>query len=327
MESPIFILGCTKSGTSLLRNLLDSHPSLFCIPFETHYFQNSGYWVSYHTRRNKPKTLSLEEKRDNFLKMVKYMNDHENHIADNFTKGKWDLDRFKEIFYSKNSIDTKEFLSLYFEALYQSTYHKPLSKKKRIVEKSVDNAEFALEWRQIYPNSQFIHIIRNPYSNIVSFRKFKTIKNKFPLVKSIVYSMYNSFYYLHKNLRLLDNYKVVLYEDLIRDPTIIMKDLSQFLSIEFTKHLTQPTILGEPWKGNSTNNLKFKGVSDINLDKWKNQITNFEINIVNELFDHILERFGYEKLFPKKAYYYPAKNEKLINYMLNRAFWKLMPRF
>jgi hypothetical protein len=327
MESPIFILGCTKSGTSLLRNLLDNHPNLFCIPFETHYFQSSGYWVNYHTRRNRPKKISLKEKRENFLKMVEYMNDYENLLADNFTKGKWDLDRFKKIFFSKNSLDTKEFLNIYFEALYQSLYHKPLSKKKRVVEKSVDNAEFALEWRQIYPNSQFIHIIRNPYSNIVSFRKFKTIDKNFPLVKSIVYSMYNSFYFLYKNQRLLDNYKVILYEDLIKDPIIIMKDISQFLNIEFTKHLTHPSILGEPWEGNSTNNLKFKGVSNINLDKWKKQITNFEINIVNELFDHVLERFDYDKLTPKKGFYHPAKNEKLINYMLNRAFWKLMPRF
>ena len=36
--SPIFILGCTKSGTTLLRNLFDGHPDLFIIPFETHFF-------------------------------------------------------------------------------------------------------------------------------------------------------------------------------------------------------------------------------------------------------------------------------------------------
>ena len=37
----VFILGQHKSGSSLLRSLLDGHPDLFVIPVETHYFSLS----------------------------------------------------------------------------------------------------------------------------------------------------------------------------------------------------------------------------------------------------------------------------------------------
>ena len=51
---PVFILGSHKSGTSLLRSLLDSHPKLYIIPFETHFIASLGRWVQYSYRRQKP---------------------------------------------------------------------------------------------------------------------------------------------------------------------------------------------------------------------------------------------------------------------------------
>ena len=38
MENPVFILGSHKSGTSLLRNLLDGISGFFVIPIEAHFF-------------------------------------------------------------------------------------------------------------------------------------------------------------------------------------------------------------------------------------------------------------------------------------------------
>jgi hypothetical protein len=43
MNQSIFILGAHKSGSSLLRSLLDGHPQLFAIPLETHLFQTAGF--------------------------------------------------------------------------------------------------------------------------------------------------------------------------------------------------------------------------------------------------------------------------------------------
>ncbi|MGA1778589.1 MAG: sulfotransferase [Schleiferiaceae bacterium] len=53
-HAPIFILGSHKSGTSLLRSLLDGHPDLFVIPFETHFMALLGRWITYSYRKQAP---------------------------------------------------------------------------------------------------------------------------------------------------------------------------------------------------------------------------------------------------------------------------------
>ena len=47
MTDPIFLLGSHKSGTSLLRSLLDGHPDLDVLPREAHFFPTHGYASGY----------------------------------------------------------------------------------------------------------------------------------------------------------------------------------------------------------------------------------------------------------------------------------------
>lgn len=61
VESPIFILGCHKSRTSLLRALFDGHDDLFVVPFETHFFQRTGHVIDYAFRKSAARRLSVEE--------------------------------------------------------------------------------------------------------------------------------------------------------------------------------------------------------------------------------------------------------------------------
>ena len=88
MNEPIFILGCTKSGTTLLRNLFDGHPQLFVVPSESHFFQNARFWVSYYFRRTKPENLSYNEIKQNFINWISYLNETYQDVTDAFTKGK-----------------------------------------------------------------------------------------------------------------------------------------------------------------------------------------------------------------------------------------------
>lgn len=60
-NGPIFILGCTKSRTSMMRNLFDGHPDLFIVPAESHFFQNIGFWINYFFRRSAPQQLLMKK--------------------------------------------------------------------------------------------------------------------------------------------------------------------------------------------------------------------------------------------------------------------------
>lgn len=327
-NKPILILGCTKSGTTLMRNLFDGHKDLFVIPTESHFFQNINYWISYYFRITRPRKLNFDEMKSKLYDWINFMNSKENKIADGFTLKKWDLTIFQEIIQNGDVKDVLDLSNLYVEAMYKSLYKKEYDKNLRFVEKSVENAEMALDWLKIYPEAKFVHILRNPYSNMVAIRKYLN-QNKFPFLKRAIFAMYNSYYYLYKNLRLINKnqYKVVRYEDLIGQPEKTMQDVSHFLNIDYSEKLTTPTIFGEAWEGNSTSGVKFTGISNMNLEKWKTQITNYEIYLVNEYFEHVLSDFRFSKIDAKGSIYRISPKENLKNYFLNRLLLYYLPIF
>lgn len=330
MQQPVFILGLTKSGTSLLRNLLDSHPSLFAIPSESHFFQNTRHWVSYYFRRTKPAHLSFDQMKEELFKWVELLNTTTEQVTDAFTEGRWNLDLVRETLFETKIESLKGLSDVYVKAMYRGLFNDEMPESLNFVEKSVENAEFALEWQKLYPNARFVHIIRNPYSNIVALRKYagysKRWQRKFPYLKTSLYSMQNSYYFLYKNQTILENYKVIRYEDLIAEPDSTMRGICDFLDIPFDKCLLQPTILGSPWEGNSTSGNKFSGISKENLERWQSEISSLEIRVINQFMDFVLEDFGYQKL-PERKKYLPEKHERISTFIQNRLLLRYAPKF
>ena len=321
-QKPIFILGAHKSGTSLLRSLFDGHSNLFVIPIEAHFFQHNGYWVDYGIRKQYPKKLDREDIINNYINWIRKSNIKPGGYSDSDTRGFWDIDKFKKsIKKGNNYIGIKNSIKNYINSMYFSLYNEKLSENLRIVEKSVENAEFALELKQLFPKAKFVHIIRNPYSNLVSIRKFKS-KNGYPFLKPIINALENSYYYLEKNQRFLGkDYLVIRYEDLVKEPEKIINDIIKFTSISKEKILYKPTVQGENWKGNSTTGEKFNGISDKRLFKWKNEINPLEINIINKKFNFIVKKYNYDLLKNNKPIY-PSKGESIKAYLANRLLYK-----
>ncbi|HYK45565.1 MAG TPA: sulfotransferase [Parafilimonas sp.] len=325
-DQPVFVLGCSKSGTSLLRNLFDGHPAVFAAPLESHFFQHTGSWVSYFFRRSNPRRLTIEQMKNELVSWIDFSNRRVNLFADGFTAGKWDLEKFKETMFSKQVSGLRELSDLYIESMYVSLYDKPYP-GLIFVEKSVENVEFVQEWLKLYPNAKFVHILRNPYSNLVAIRKFMH-SVRVPFLNRALVSMQQSYYFLYKNLTLINpaQYKVILYEDLLNDPNKIMTELANFAGIDFEDILLTPTISRETWSGNSTNRTNFTGVSNQNIEKWKDEITRYEIFVVNKLFDHVLTDFKFEKISPDHVKKSLLPKEGLFNYAMNKISYYYLPK-
>ncbi len=339
IKSPIFILGLTKSGTTLLRNLLDGNKDLFVVPAETHFFQNIKKWVSYRFRESKPQNLNFEEMKLNLLRWMEFQNSVNDFITDGFTKNKWNIRIIKNELENTQITSLNNLFDVFYESLYKSL-NNGVGLNKRIVEKSVENTEFVCELNSLYPNAKFIYILRNPYSNLVSLRKYLSREKKhwkvffprkgkkyFGSLRTPVFSMYNSYYYLYKYKEFLPNFKVIQYEELLKDSELQMKSIAEFLSIDYDSNLLNPTLLSQAWQGNSLSGNKFEGISQQNLDYWKKDISDIEIYIINKLFDFVLEDFEYKKLKVKKSIFFPSKSERLVNYLINRFLLFYMPRF
>ena len=149
-----------------------------------------------------------------------------------------------------------------------------------------------------------------------------------PFLNRALVSMHDSYYFLYKNLRLIDpsQYKIVIYEDLINQPEKIMKELSNFIGIDFHEILLAPTIFEKIWRGNSTSGISFSGISNVNLEKWKHDITKYEIAVVNELFPHVLRDYKFEVMDPADLEKNILPKEGLLNYLMNKISYYYLPK-
>lgn len=326
LNKPIFILGSHKSGSSLLRSLLDGHKELYVIPTETHFFQYSGHWVDYRLRYNLPKKMNRQDLVDSFVSFVRKKNNHADIFADSILTNKFDIDKFKSSFDESNLDSPRKCFEAYIRAIRLSMEGECIPENTRIVEKSVENAEFAIFLRQMFPDSRFIHIVRNPYATLVSVRKTRK-KHNFPYLRDYLFSLKNSYYYLLKNVSYLDNYYTLKYEDLLASPEESMKKVSIFLGIDFSKILTEPTLMGEPWKGNSSREKTYIKISKDPLYGWESTITDLEIQLVNDFFEPVLNYYSYEKLNVAKEIdkILPINGESVKTYFKNRALLWLKP--
>ena len=320
MIAPIFLLGSHKSGSSLLRSLFDGHRDLFAIPTEIHYFQYTGHWVDYKLRRSWPKQMNRSELIQSLTQLVEEKNtfNEDSRYADSILAGKLDVSRFKNCLENSYFETRRELFEAYVAALHSALTGKPLPEGIRIVEKSVENAECAVQLRQMFPDCYFVHIVRNPYASLVAIRKSKA-KGNYPVLRDLLLSLHNSYYNLYRNETVLDRYLTIRYEDLLTSTESIVQKIADFIGIEFTDILLKPTLMGEPWGGNSTSGNSFNNISSAPLESWKSQITDLEIRLVNNLLEPVIERFGYERMTPTKPKLFPTQGENFKTYIQNRS--------
>lgn len=319
-QEPIFILGAHKSGTTLFRNLFDGHPDLFPIPVESHFFQLRGHWVDNEYRSQKPNRLNQDAFIEKAYNWIHRCNATYDPVADAFAKGLFDLERFQSVMQSSPNQTEKDWMTCYFESIYQSIYAKPMKESIRIVEKSVEHAEFALNIKAMFPKAKLIHIVRNPYANLVSLRNFKSTTFGYPILPRLLNTLYNNYYFLYKNKEWISDYHVIRYEDLLTKPEAAIQSLCQFTGIKEDPILFRPTFQGKDWQGNSTTGKKYKGIYAGNLDAWKKSIYPFEIHYINQMFDFVLKDYHYEAVESHGSFWQRAKGENLKRYLANRSY-------
>lgn len=319
----VFLLGCHKSGTSLLRSLFDGSDQFFTVPIESHFISMMNWWIDYPFRQQYPKVLDKQSFKSNILKWINYSNKANDPLSDSVTLGLFE-EKAAEDFLDKALINVdlkneKDLINLYFETLYISLNGSNNGfLNKIIIEKSVENFEHAIDLARVFPTSKFIHIIRNPYSNIVSLRKYKTLNGVYPEMIKVLNSISQSYYHLIKNKRNIENYLIIRYEDLVTDTTKEINKICEFLNIKFDENLMQPTFRGEKWKGNSTSSVEFDGIGNT-LNKWEKEISPFEIYLVNKFLRHTLSLYDYKHINTPRSPFLRNKGESVKNYIKNRV--------
>ena len=214
-SNPFFVVGIGRSGTSLLRLMLHSHPRI-AIPYESHFI--TDYY------KNLTKYGNLEEN-SNFTGLIK---DILNEPLTKMWDHSFDLERI---------IKNSEYRT--FRGAIHAVYHDYAKGKgkARWGDKS-DYLDRMHTMNEIFPDAQFIHIIRDGRDVANSVLKLPWGPND--IIRAAEW--WEKYIWLARRVGAVlgkERYIEVKYEDLVEDPECELKRLCLFLDEEYTPEMLE----------------------------------------------------------------------------------------
>ncbi len=317
LESPVFICGHRKSGTTLLLSLFDDHPELSVFPAD------SGFFYKYYPLCES-NHFSLKDSLEVITnEIIGNFEQEYNKLTDaDRKKVNFDIKKFTSDFVSlaESKSTPEDMLACLMIAFHDNYKH---AGRKRWVEKTTSSEIYALDIADWFPDAKFIHLIRDPRDNWASLKSGWDVKyrryNDSPqrLLQSLIERGKLGMEFAKHNQKILGDqrYKIIKFEELTNTPEGIMKDLCQFIGISFNEKLLKPTFLGVPWEGNNFDGLKFDSVSDVNAGRWNERIEENEAKLIEYYFADIMDHFGYRCEYTLKERVSAAKEQyKWHNY-------------
>jgi hypothetical protein len=290
-DRPLFICGHPKSGTTLLRAILDSHPQLIVYPDETFYFRGLLPEI---------KTLSTEEKSalaERYL--LHFFSSDQTTVNENVES---DANLNSYLRYAKTCNAMRQILTptdyhhdgdLLSAAIlaFGQVYNRLSSETLYWVEKTPYNEHYTNYIYNWWPEARCIHVVRDPRDNYATYHR----KHKRLNVEEFAQSWNASLSAGLQNRQVYgkNHYRLIRYEDLTQNPEESLQEIIAFLGIRDHDLLRKPTNNGVPWAGNSMFNDKFTGISSKPTGRWKLILSPGEVNVIEAVCGGKMKKMGY----------------------------------
>jgi protein-tyrosine sulfotransferase len=298
IESPVFICGPGRSGTTLLAQLLDGHPNLYVMPGD------SNYMGRFYKKTWKFHSLALYW----IKRLINPLGQKPFWL---FGKDPKNYKRF--ILYLKHFVEQgmEPFMAV-VSAMYATAGKE--NQTRYWVEKTPGNEEYVDSIIKKFPNVKFIHIIRDPLENLVSLKKFSLLrKSRFNAtdgasrIKSLI-----DLGWKNRDQLGQERYLIVHYENLINSLLENLKTICNFLEINFSDSLCTPTVHSIPASSNSSHRERIKVgevVKQNRTSRWAEYFTEDEKeSMVSILYETAL-KCGYSEWEEEKIKKYSRKEK------------------
>lgn len=288
-DRPLFICGHPKSGTTLVRAILDSHPQLLVYPDETFFFRGLLPEI---------RNLDFEEKLSLAQRYLLHFFDSEP-TSEGRNAGNYS-DRF--VRYAETCQEMQRLLGvddfrhdgdLLFGAIHAFGKTHNLLTPERLywVEKTPYNEHFTSIIFQWWPEAHCIHVVRDPRDNYATYHRKHSGLAVEEFASSWIASLQAGFHNLEKFGK--KRYLIVRYESLVQDPESILAEIIDFLAIRDADILRTPTNRGVVWEGNSMFDDRFLAISSKPLGRWKSELDSKEISVIEAACGKAMKRMGY----------------------------------
>jgi len=321
-ENCVFICGYMKSGTTLLLELLDGHQELVVMPGDSRMIawikkqsnmswmeclQGWGaHWVSRLINPTGQKPFWI-------------MGENETHYLDFLNYLTYWIENLSQ---SARSPFLAAVLAFYCANSRRATT------PKLWIEKTPGNELNVEQILNFFPSARFIHIIRDPRSNIASLKRLFKLRNWNWNTEAYAYSIRNSIEIGFQNQEHLgeDKYHILRYEDLVTNPEARIQDVARFLGIKMNKVLLSPSVNGLPAKSNTMfedRQIQGKILATI-TDRWKTELDPQEQKMVWAILHSVTNRLGYKwnvgfTKWVYLLYYYQIRFRHFLFRILSRA--------
>ncbi len=276
--NPIIIGGCGSSGTTLLKTMLDSHKNIACGQEIALFDRPRLYQIELDELYQMFTTQKFDEiNKEQVFPLFTKIGSNFGLFIPNTGKQYHNLSTIKTIF--EKSENLKHFFDLFFSNWANA------QGKNRWAEKTPNNVYCIEEILDFFPDSKFVHIIRDGRDVALSLYQGR----EFPMPNAI----FRWLSAVEAGIRFRSNprYYELKYEDLILDTENSLKRLMEFLEEEY-----DPEMLNYMDKGKS-NPLNY-GTTPIfsnKIGKWKKDgidpaiLRTFDLTLTD-----MLKKVGYE---------------------------------
>lgn len=277
---PIIIVGCERSGTTMLRLILCSHKNI-AIPPQTKYIKKL------YKRRLKFGNLSKPKNRQKLQDW--FYNNH-----DKRTK-LIDLEIDKNDIQNKLKIAGKSF-GAFLSAILKLYSQK--EGKQRWGDKHPYYIKYLLQLFKLFPDAQVIHIIRDGRDAVASLKKMPWWKD------NSIYAMLNWQEAIRKGIKARkkyssDRYMEIHYEEIIENPSESVKRVCEFLNEDYSDALLDFNQIADkaiPAYKMDWHSAAKKKINSLSVGRWENDLDEWEIAVINKKLKNELYAYNYNIL-------------------------------
>lgn len=323
-----FIAGQGKSGTTLLLALMDGHPQLLSFPEETAYFPTVLRKFGDAGRGRQREYLMQEsEARLLFSRTARGGGRDYSHFP---------VESMAHTFLAATNDPTnasRDLLALLMES-YAQISRLEQDALVRWIEKTPANRNFLSEILSRFPQAKIILTLRDPRGVFDARLQRERAKKSsrlsiFDNIRNWRTAALNALQFANH-----PQFFLIRFETLLEAPEVVMRQLSDFLGIEFLPILLEPSKAGAAWTGNSAAKTSFQSISRKPVDRWKEQLTPTEIAWIESHCGDLMDAVGYARTpgpHPRGAWWVPLAGESPRSFLRSRlksalGLWRGDPR-